>query len=92
MKKKRKKPCRKEYEFSPKAINEGVLVYIFDEAGCIVRNYISVFFYSENMILIETKRGRLALRGKNLLIAQSDCTDIKITGKVEACEFSGREA
>lgn len=63
---------------------------LVDFVGCYevhIENYRSILIYTDTLIRLQTKNGRLKIRGSRLCIERYTADEMKITGKIDGLDF-----
>ena len=72
----------------PKDVLLGVpLVNIIGQTEACIENYRGILEYTNKLIRIQTKSGKIYVNGKGLQIEYYTNDDMKITGLIESIEF-----
>ena len=85
--KKRRLP--KEFNLPAKAAVSGVIVSIYDEAGCCVRGYDSIISVSPALIILDSSLGKLHIKGSELSICDTDNAQLTLYGRVIGVQIGG---
>ena len=64
-----------------------MLLYMTGSTSAVVENYRSILFFSDTVLKIKGKQGRLTVSGTALSIAYYDREQMKITGQIRSVEF-----
>ena len=72
----------------PKDVTQGAsILTVIGNRDFTLENYRGILEYSETLIRISTKGGKIIIKGNLLQILQYNHLDMNITGRIEAIEF-----
>ena len=72
----------------PKDVTQGSsILTVIGNHELTLENYRGILEYSETLIRISTKNGKIIIKGNLLQILQYNHLDMNITGKIDAIEF-----
>lgn len=72
----------------PKDLSEGaVLLSVTGREEVFIENYKSILEYTNQRVLLQTKNGRLEVKGRNLHIVYYTCTEMRIEGVLESIHY-----
>ena len=72
---------------SEDVINGAEIISLVGKRNLVVENYVKVVEYSEELIVIKTKKNYLHISGKGLKIEYLLDVELRITGKIESISF-----
>ena len=72
----------------PRDLSEGaVLLSVTGKEEIFVENYKSILEYTDQRVLLQTKSGKLEVKGKNLHIVYYTCAEMRIEGVLESIHY-----
>ncbi|MCI7814286.1 MAG: YabP/YqfC family sporulation protein [Lachnospiraceae bacterium] len=72
----------------PKDLSQGaVLLSVTGRDEVFIENYKSILEYTNQRVLLQTKSGKLEVRGKNLHIVYYTCNEMRIEGILESIHY-----
>lgn len=62
----------------------GTKITVIDFIGILIEGHRGVFSYSEEQILVNTKKDKIIIDGKNLILIEINIDEIFIKGKIDS--------
>ena len=82
-----KETAAKEMNLPKDVVLGEALVTLLGKREVLIENYRGILIYEEAQIKLQTKNGKLTIRGKRLHIEYYTQEEMKVTGQIQSVEF-----